>query len=69
MKRQVVALRVAAFVFGLMCLAQFTRVVLFPGVDVLVDGHRLPLWVNVVAAVGLGGLAVWMWRVSRSREG
>jgi hypothetical protein len=64
MNAQVVALRVAAIVFGLMCVAQLTRVVVFPGVEVLVGGHRFPLWVNVIAAVVLAGLAFWMWRVS-----
>lgn len=56
MTRQIVALRVAAIVFGLMCLAQLTRVVVFPGVEVFVGGHRFPLWPHLVAAVVLAGL-------------
>lgn len=66
MNRQVVALRVGGAVFGLMCLAQLTRVLLFPGVVVLVGGYRMPLWPSVLAAAFLGGLAFWMWRVSYS---
>jgi hypothetical protein len=64
MTRQIVALRVAAIVFGLMCLAQLTRVVVFPGVAVFVGGHRFPLWPHLVAVVVLAGLTFWMWKVS-----
>jgi CBS-domain-containing membrane protein len=68
MRKQVVALRVAGAVFGLMCLAQLTRVLAFPGVVVLVGGYRFPLWPSMVAAVVLGGLALWMWRVSYAAD-
>jgi hypothetical protein len=62
MTAKVVALRIAAIVFALMCLAQLTRV------EVFVGGHRFPLWPHVVAAVVLAGLTVWMWRVSKSGD-
>lgn len=66
MSRQVFALRVGGTVFGLMCLAQLTRVLLCPGVVVLVGGYQMPLWPSVLAAAFLSGLAFWMWRVTYS---
>ena len=68
MHSQIVALRVGGTVFGLICLAQLTRVLLFPAVVVLVGGYRMPLWPSVVAAVVLGGLTFWMWLVSYSTD-
>ena len=68
MHSQVVALRVGGTVFGLICLAQLTRVLLFPEVVVLVAGYRMPVWPSVVAAVVLGGLTLWMWLVSYSAD-
>ena len=63
MNSQVVGLRVAAVIFGLVCLAQLTRLV--TGAEVLVAGYAVPLWPNAVAAVIAGGLSVWMWKLSR----
>jgi len=63
MNSQVVGLRVASVVFGLVCLAQLARLV--TRVEVLLAGHALPLWPNAVAAVVAGGLSYWMWRLSR----
>jgi hypothetical protein len=33
-------------------------------VEVLVAGHPMPLWPNALAAVILGGLSLWMWKLS-----
>ena len=68
MHSHVVALRVGGTVFGLICLAQLTRVLMFPEVVVLVGGYRMPLWLSMVAAVVLGGLTFWMWKVSHSTD-
>lgn len=44
MNSQILGLRVAGTVFGLMALAQMLRLVIRP--DVLVAGHAMPLWPN-----------------------
>lgn len=57
-------LRVASVIFGLMALGQLARLVIQP--QVLVGGHEMPLWPSAVALVILGGLAFWMWQLSRA---
>jgi hypothetical protein len=64
MKSQILGLRVASIIFGLMSLAQLLRLVIQP--EVLVAGHRMPLWPSVLALAILGGLSVWLWKVSRT---
>ena len=64
MSRQILGLRVASIVFGLMGLAQLLRLVIQP--EVLVAGHRVPLWPSVVAVVILGGLSIWLWKLTRT---
>jgi hypothetical protein len=63
MKSQVLGLRVASFVFGLMAIAQLARLVMRP--DVLVAGHSMPLWPSALALITFGALSVWMWRLAR----
>ena len=64
MNSQSVGLRVAAAVFGLVCLAQLLR--LLTGADVLVAGHLIPLWPSAIAFVVAGGLSLWMLKLSSS---
>ncbi|MGH8509704.1 MAG: hypothetical protein ACREVH_13455 [Gammaproteobacteria bacterium] len=64
MKSQIIGLRVASAVFGLMALAQLVRLVLRP--DVLVAGYPMPLWPSALAFVILGGLSFWMWKLTRT---
>ena len=64
MNSQIQGLKVAGFVFGLMALAQLLRLVLRP--EVLVAGHHVPLWLSGLAVVILGGLSLWMWKLSRT---
>lgn len=64
MNSQITGLRVACVVFGLMAIAQLVRVVVRP--EVLVAGHSVPLWPSVVAFIVLGGLSLWMWRLTRT---
>lgn len=64
MKSQILGLKIAGFVFGLLCLAQFLRLVLRP--EVLVAGHQVPLWPSALACAILGALSVWMWKLSRA---
>ena len=66
MDSRTVGLRVAGVVFGLVCLAQLTRLV--TGVEVLVAGYSVPLWPNAIAAAVAGGLSFWMWRLSAGGE-
>jgi len=62
MNSQIIGLRVASIVFGLVCLAQLLR--LLTRVEVVVAGHAVPLWPNAVAFVVTGALSLWMWRLS-----
>lgn len=64
MNLQVLGLRVAGVIFGLMCLAQLLRLVINP--EIVVAGHQVPLWPSVLASVVLGGLSLWMWKLSRA---
>jgi hypothetical protein len=63
MNSQIIGLRVAGTVFGLMSLAQLVRLVIRP--DVLVAGHTMLLWPSALAFVILGGLSLWMWKLAR----
>ena len=63
MSSQIMGLRVAGTVFGLMSLAQLARLVIRP--EVLVGGYALPLWPSVLAFGILGGLSAWMWKLTR----
>ena len=64
MNSQILGLRVAGIIFGLMCLAQLLRLVIRP--EVLVAGHQVPVWPSGLAFVILGGLSLWMWKLSRT---
>ena len=64
MNAQILGLRVAGTVFGLMSLVQLMRLVIRP--EVRVVGHLVPLWPSVLAFVLLSGLSFWMWRLSRT---
>jgi hypothetical protein len=64
MHSQILGLKTAGVVFGLMCLAQLARLLIRP--EVLVAGHRLPLWPSGLAFVVLAGLSLWMWKLSRA---
>ena len=63
MNSQILGLRVAGTIFGLMCLAQLLR--LATQVEVLVGGHQIPLWPSAVGLVIAGGLSVWLWKLSK----
>lgn len=67
MNSRVNGLRVAGVVFGLMAIAQLTRLV--AGAEVLVAGYALPLWPSVVALIFLGSLSVWMWKLTFGSNG
>ncbi len=62
MNSQIVGLRVASVVFGVMSAAQFVR--LLAQAEVLVAGHSVPLWASGVAFAVAAGLCAWMCRLS-----
>jgi hypothetical protein len=64
MTAQVAALRVGGAVFGLMSVAQLTRELACPQLDVVVGRLQMPLWPSVLAAMFLAGMCIWMWKVS-----
>ena len=64
MKSQILGLRVASIVFGLMSLAQLARFIM--RAELLVAGYHFPLWPSALAFVVLGGLSLWLWRLSRT---
>jgi len=64
MNRQILGLRVASVILGLMALAQLVRLVIRP--EVLVAGHQMPLWPSALALVILGGLSIWTWKLART---
>ena len=63
MNSQIVGLRVASAVFGLIAIAQLARLLIRP--EVLVAGYPMPLWPSVLAFVILAGLSLWMWKLAR----
>jgi hypothetical protein len=64
MNSQILGLRIASIIFGLMSLAQLLRLLIQP--EVLVAGNQLPLWPSALAFVVLGGLSIWLWKLSRT---
>ena len=63
MKSQILGLRVAGTIFGLMCLAQLLRLAV--QVEVLVGGYQIPLWPSAVVLVIAGGMSLWLWKLSK----
>lgn len=64
MKSRTLGLRVAGTMFGLLCLAQLLR--LATEFEVVLAGHKLPLWPSAVAVVIAGALSLWLWKLSAS---
>jgi len=64
MNSQILGLRVAGALFGLMALAQLLRLLIRP--EVLVAGYTMPLWPSALAVVVLGGMSLWMWKLART---
>jgi hypothetical protein len=63
MDSQVLGLKVAGAIFGLVALMQLLR--LLTGVEVEVAGHSIPLWPNAIAFVIAAGLSFWMFKLAR----
>ena len=54
----------AAVLLGVVALAHLYR--LIRPFDVIVDGWSVPQWVSAAALIVTGGIAVMLWRESRS---
>ena len=65
MNSQIIGLRVASVILGLMSIAQLVRLLIRP--EVLVAGHLMPLWPSALAFVILGGLSFWMWSLTHTQ--
>jgi hypothetical protein len=63
MNSQIIGLRVASLVFGLISAAQLARLIIRP--QVLVEGYLIPLWPSALAFVISGGLSLWLWKLGR----
>jgi hypothetical protein len=63
MHSQILGLRVASVIFGLIALAQLARFIIRG--SVIVAGHALPLWPSALAFFIFGGLSIWLWSLSR----
>ena len=63
MKSQILGLRIASVIFGLISIAHLMRLIIRP--EVLVGGYLVPLWPSVPAFLILGGLSLWLWRLAR----
>jgi hypothetical protein len=63
MHSQIIGLRMASIVFGLMSVAQLARLII--RLEVLVAGYLMPLWPSALAFVMLGGLSLWLWKLGR----
>ncbi len=67
MNSQIQGLRVASALFGLMAIAHLVRLLI--RLEVLVAGHLMPLWPSALVLVILGGLSLWLWKLSSSQTG
>ena len=65
MNSQLLGLRVAGLIFGLMSLGQLIRAL--SGIEVVVAGVVIPVGLSVAAFVVLAGLSFWLWRLSFSK--
>jgi hypothetical protein len=57
-------LRVAASIFGLVCLGHLWRLVRH--VDVRLGAYDVPMWLSIAGVLIAGGLSLWLWRLSAS---
>jgi hypothetical protein len=64
MNSQILGMRVAGTVFGVVGLGHLLRLV--TKAEVLVAGHQLPVWLSGLGVVIAGGLSLWLWNLSRN---
>jgi hypothetical protein len=66
MDSQISGLRLAGALFGLLSVAQLARFVM--RIEVVAAGYPIPLWPSALAFIVLGGLSLWMWKLSRGES-
>ena len=64
MNSQIVGLRIAGTIFGLMCLGQLLR--LLTHAEIVVQGHTIPLWPSALGVLIAGALCIWLWKLSKT---
>jgi len=62
MKSKDFALRLAAIIFGLVAILHLLRVV--TGVEIVIGGWPLPMWINMLGLIGAAGLCFWLLMLS-----
>jgi hypothetical protein len=62
MKPQIIGLRVAGTLFGLLALGQLMRLLFKPAV--FIGTHQIPLWPSGLAVAVFAGLCLWLWNLS-----
>jgi hypothetical protein len=55
-------LRVAAVVFGIICLGHVAR--LLTGAEVVIAGQAIPMWASLFGGLITGGLSIWLWKLA-----
>jgi hypothetical protein len=65
MSREILALRVASTVFGIVAAGHLLR--LATRAEVVIAGWEVPLAVNALGVLIAGGLCIWLWRLSRQQ--
>lgn len=63
MNTQRAGLRVASFLFGLVCLGHLWR--LFAHVAVRIGSHDLAMWLSGIAAFLTAVMSIWLWSLSK----
>ncbi len=62
MNTSVMGLRVASVVFGLAGIAHLLRLLM--ELEVMIAGHRVPVWFSAPGFIVAGALCWWLWRLS-----
>jgi uncharacterized membrane protein len=62
MKSQILGLRVASVVFGLICLAQLLRII--ARISIEAGGCYVPRWISAIVVLVAGALCVWLWSLA-----
>ncbi len=62
MNSPVVGLRVASVIFGLACVGQLVR--LLAQIEIVIAGHRVPVWWSGIAVLVTGILCAWLWKLT-----
>lgn len=64
MRGQILGLRTASVVFGLISVLQLARLIV--RLEVLAAGRRVPLWMSAIAFIVMGSMSLWLWGLSRA---